>query len=39
MYKDKLLSTLNTPEPIKQNKPIKDIRKKTSNIGKIPYKE
>ena len=28
MSKDKLLSMLNTPEPIKENKSIKDIRKK-----------
>ena len=27
MSKDRLLSMLNTPEPIKQNKTIKDIRK------------
>ena len=27
MSKDRLLSMLNTPEPVKQNKTIKDIRK------------
>ena len=34
MSKDKLLSMLNAPEPVKENKPIKDIIKKI-NISKI----
>ena len=35
MSKDKLLSMRNTPEPIKENKPIKDIRKENFDNDKI----
>ena len=35
MSKDKLLSMLNTPEPTKESKDIKDIRKENSNINEI----
>ena len=35
MSKDKLFSMLNTPEPIKENKTIEDIRKDNSNIDEI----
>lgn len=33
---DELLSILNVSEPIKENKPISDIRKENSNTDKIP---
>ena len=35
MYKDNSLSMLHTPEPIKENKTISDIRKENSNTHKI----
>ena len=35
MSKNKLLSILNAPKPIKKNKTIKDIRKENSNIDEI----
>ena len=35
MSKDKLLSMRNTPEPINENKPIKDIRKENFDNDKI----
>ena len=35
MSKDKLLSMLNTPKPVKEKKTIKNIRKEHFNIDKI----
>ena len=32
--KDKLLSIINAPEPIKENKTIKDVKKENSNADK-----
>ena len=36
MSKDKSLSILNTPEPVKKSKTIKAIRKEHFNNAKIP---
>ena len=35
MSENELLSVLNTSEPIKENKPIKDVRKKNYDADKI----
>ena len=40
MFKHKLLIMLNTPESIKENKTIKDIKKENSDIdGKLKDKK